>query len=171
MLFDYAWTRSVWFGSLLNLRIEKGDVANVLKWSAEWMDKDRQAAPGSLFLSKIACIGWYIWKTRNAFIFNHTLVNPKDTIDQIAHAWREGTTLGLGSFSSRSDAPPHPRGDPPPNMVPVGPCIINCDASYNQSTSQASAAAILRNSAGYLIDGMVSSFRSSSAFVAEARVV
>lgn len=125
----------MWFGSLLNLHIEKGAVANVLKWSVDWINKDRQAAPGSQFLSKIACIGWYIWKTRNSFIFNHTPVNPKDTIDQIAHAWGEGTSLGLGSFSSRSDASPHPRGDPLPSIVPAGPCIINCDASYNSRTS------------------------------------
>ncbi|KAI7986748.1 hypothetical protein LOK49_LG14G00141 [Camellia lanceoleosa] len=55
--------------------------------------------------------------------------------------------------------------------APSGECKINCDASFNRCRSIATAAAIMRDSAGRVIDGLVSSFPASSTFVAEAHAV
>ncbi|CAL5371424.1 unnamed protein product [Camellia sinensis] len=53
----------------------------------------------------------------------------------------------------------------------AGALKFNCDASFNSKGATASAAVLLRNSEGRLVDGIATSFRSSSAFAAEAQAV
>ncbi|CAL5333984.1 unnamed protein product [Camellia sinensis] len=53
----------------------------------------------------------------------------------------------------------------------VGTAKVNCDASFHGSSAKASAAAIMRNSKGQFIDGIVTSFFSASALQVEAVAV
>lgn len=42
LLFDCAWTQSVWFGNMLNLRIDKGMVTNDVAWTADWIAAEQE---------------------------------------------------------------------------------------------------------------------------------
>ncbi|CAL5367272.1 unnamed protein product [Camellia sinensis] len=92
----------------------------------------------------VAIVAWFIWKSRNDFVFNHHPVDPHVTLQKITHFWKE-----LDALSS------HPN---PPNQalaVPnLHPCLswqpashglvkINCDAPFCQHSSSAALAVIL----------------------------
>lgn len=172
MLFDCAWTKAVWFGSMLNFRLEPGSITNVAQWTASWGENGVFADSRKETLSQIALIGWYIWKARNDFIFNSVPVNPSDTLQRIHHGWneyflqgREETIVALADNSTDVDTA---SGWTPPR---VGTVKVNCDASFHRSSPKAAAAAIMRDSKGQFINGIVTSFFAASALQAEAVAV
>ncbi|CAL5361613.1 unnamed protein product [Camellia sinensis] len=84
VLFDYPWAQAMWFGSMLNLRIDKGMVTNVVQWIVDWITVEREVRTASKLLSHVFLIGWYIWEARNDFIFNHLPINLIETLSKIA---------------------------------------------------------------------------------------
>ncbi|KAL7223959.1 hypothetical protein ACSBR1_025423 [Camellia fascicularis] len=120
---------------------------------------------------KIALIRWFIWKARNNLVFNHMPVNPSEVIQKCSQAWFEHNRHCNGS-STRS--PEGPSLHPPSHRwrsATHGGIKINCDASFNQKHLKASAAAIMPDRRGRLLDGLVSSFSASSALLAEAQAI
>ncbi|GMP74951.1 hypothetical protein CsSME_00032193 [Camellia sinensis var. sinensis] len=172
MLFDCAWTKAVWFGSMLNFRLEPGFITNVAQWTASWGENGVFTVIGKETLSQIALIGWYIWKARNDFSFNSVPVNLSDTLQKIHHGWNEYFLQGgeetIAALADNSMAVGSASGWTPPR---VGTVKVNCDASFHRSSAKASAAAITRDSEGHFIDGVVTSFFSASALQAEAVAV
>lgn len=172
LLFDCAWTKSVWFGSKLNLRIDKGMVTNVVAWTANWFAAEHEGRAECKVLNQVFLIGWYIWKARNDFIFNHIPVHPSETLSKIARAWFEGQEQGTTDLISNTVSPrPACYRDHRWHPPWVGAVKFNCDASFRANGEKASAAVLLRNSDGHLLDGLASVFYSSSSFAAEAQAV
>ncbi|GMP61535.1 hypothetical protein CsSME_00023963 [Camellia sinensis var. sinensis] len=136
------------------------------------MQLQRQVDGMDLVLNKIVFIGWHIWKARNAFLFNQVPIDPMATIEKIAQVWYEyHAHCQIGHTAHIATLVPalvEAEGWQP---APLGECKINYDASFNIYKAIATAAAIMRDSAGHVIDGFVSSFPASSAFVAEAHAV
>ncbi|XP_028055444.1 uncharacterized protein LOC114259611 [Camellia sinensis] len=141
MLFDCEWTQAVWFGSMLNFWMEPGAITNVAQWTAQWGADRVFKEAGKEILSKIALIGWYIWK-----------VGDENTMAIADSSRANGKEFGW--------TPPR-----------VGTFKVNRDASFNWSSTKASAAAILSDSEGHFIDGVVTSFFSATALQAEAYAV
>ncbi|XP_028073760.1 uncharacterized protein LOC114276169 [Camellia sinensis] len=172
MLFDCEWTKAVWFGSMLNFLMEHGAITNVAQWTTQWGDDGMFKESGKEILSKTALIGWYIWKARNDFTFNFVPVNPYDTLQKIHHWWNECNLQGgeKNTVASADSSREYREGS---GWTPsqVGNFKVNCDASFNRSSTNASAAAILGDSKGHIIDGVITSFFSALALQAEAYAV
>ncbi|XP_028108408.1 uncharacterized protein LOC114307215 [Camellia sinensis] len=137
----------------LNLRFDQGLVSNVAQWTTNWVRTEAFADSGRAFLSEVAMIGWFIWNARNDYVFNHSPVDPRDTLRKIANAWVEQQNQ-LSVDDGLTTAPA--------TLSEEGKCTTNATAAI---------ATILRDSEGRLLDGQVSSFLSSSAQQAEALAV
>lgn len=157
---------------MLNFRMEPDSITNVAQWTASWGENRVFTDSGKETLSKIALIGWYIWKARNDFIFNSVPINPSGTLEKIHHGWNEYLIQGgeetIVALADNSMEFASKSGWIPPR---VGTFKVNCDASFHRSLSKSSAAAIMRDSEGHFIDGVVTSFFSASALQAKASAV
>lgn len=80
LLFGYEWVRAVWFGSDLKFNIDGGPNLSVLKWSSDLLNRSESSKEWESFISLIVWIGWFIWKDRNNFVFNHIVVEPLSTL-------------------------------------------------------------------------------------------
>lgn len=157
---------------MLNLRMEKGTVLNIVQWTAQWLEAEKRVGIGSNLLSIIFFTGWYVWKARNEFIFNNLPLSPPATTSRITQAWIGDQHQHSGDISPIVEClTPALLGEQGWHPPPAGEFKINCDASFSTNRNIASATAILRDSKGRLVDGLVSSFSSSSAFAAEAHAV
>lgn len=72
--------RAVWFGSDLKFNIDGGPNLSVLKWSSDLLNRSESSKEWKSFISLIVWIGWFIWKDRNNFVFNHIVVEPLSTL-------------------------------------------------------------------------------------------
>lgn len=77
------------YGSNLNLRVEKGAIPNVAIWTSNQMGLSLSKSETKTLLSKVARIGWYIWKSRNEFAFNKQPVDPLATLHRFSFFWNE----------------------------------------------------------------------------------
>ncbi|CAL5428393.1 unnamed protein product [Camellia sinensis] len=130
--------RHFWWRSCKNVLATK---ANLAKRRSSWGKNGVFTDSGKETLSRIALIGWYIWK------------GGEEPIIALAD-----NSMDFGTAS----------GWTPPR---VGTVKVNCDASFHRSLAKASAAAIMRDSEGHFIDGVVTSFFLASALQAEAVAV
>ncbi|CAL5389426.1 unnamed protein product [Camellia sinensis] len=80
--------------------------------------------------------------------------------------WKLNIRFSIASLNPMAVGPAS--GWTPPRL---GTVKVNCDASFHQSSAKASAAAIMRDSKGQFIDGIVTAFFSASALQAEAVAV
>ncbi|XP_028097953.1 uncharacterized protein LOC114297686 [Camellia sinensis] len=142
LLFDCPWTKAVWFGNAINLRVVKGSIPNVASWTNDLIVSGLPKDVTMQLLSRVATIGWYIWKSRNEFIFNHIPVDPSATLQCIAHEWAERDLLVRLSQNSVSPLE-SPSPEPPSAWSPAayGCFKINCDAAFCHRASKAALAA------------------------------
>ncbi|XP_028084016.1 uncharacterized protein LOC114285186 [Camellia sinensis] len=172
LLFDCSWSKAVWFGSVLNLRIALGSIPNVSQWTSDIISQALSTFDATAFLSKIATVGWFIWKSRNEFIFNNIPMDPLATLHRIAQSWTEKDDF-LSTITNQDHWPTSLSSTPVSGWIPAnsGYFKINCDASFCQRNSMAAIAAVMRDSKGHLIDGNARTVSASSAFQDEAFAV
>lgn len=118
----------------------------------------------------VAWIGWYIWKDRNNFVFNHIPVEPSSTLHRARVAMAEfeaGVSHRVvGLFGQPTQiAAATTRWDPPR----LGVYKVNCDVAVLQGSSRAAVAAVLRDEHGCLVDGLTKKLCISSPFQGEAQ--
>nr|GEW01138.1 reverse transcriptase domain-containing protein [Tanacetum cinerariifolium] len=79
VFFEWPWTKSVWFGSNYGLRAENlsGDFTSHMSSLIDIFPSKSKAIK---LLASIAITSWNIWKSRNKFIFEHTLLCPSQVI-------------------------------------------------------------------------------------------
>ncbi|XP_028099060.1 uncharacterized protein LOC114298654 [Camellia sinensis] len=156
----------------LNLRIDLGSIPNVSQWTSDIISQASSLSDAKASLSKIATVGWFIWKSRNEFVFNNLPVDPMATLHRIAHSWTESTDL-FSTITPQEHRPTSMSSSPVSGWIPAnfGSFKINCDASFCQRTSRAAIAAVVRDSNGQLIDGNAKTVSASSASQAEACAV
>ncbi|KAI7988222.1 putative ribonuclease H protein [Camellia lanceoleosa] len=173
LLFDCSWAKAVWFGSSLKLRIALGSIPNVAQWTSDLIRQALSTSDAKTFLSTIATVGWFIWKSRNnEVVFTNIPVDPLATLHRISQFWTEQEDL-LCATSNRAHRPASLSSTPVSEWIPAnyGCFKINCDASFCQRNSTAAIAAVIRDSNGHLIDGNARTVSASSASQAEAYAV
>ncbi|XP_058195012.1 uncharacterized protein LOC131311532 [Rhododendron vialii] len=155
MLTQCAWTRPVWFGSNLISKVSPEKCPSMLIWSSGIIDKSSSLKEASEVISKVAL---HIWKERNDFVFNHLEVNPLSTV---VRASKAQTEFGLISAIQR-EVLEHNDAPPSANLAwrkPIpGSLKINCDVAIPLDSEKATAAMVVRNEVGELIDGSTATF-------------
>ncbi|KAL7172332.1 hypothetical protein ACSBR2_031930 [Camellia fascicularis] len=170
LLFHCPWTRSVWFGSDIGIRVDMHVCNSVAEWTYSLMNMCSNKSEQLEIIGKVAMVGWCIWKSQNDWVFNHNPLNPTVTMQQATAAWRELYVLNhLGARQPNTAVfePPSRRWSPPG----LGQFKLNCDASFTKDGTKASLAVILRNREGQLVDGRTSIVHVSSTLQGEARAV
>lgn len=110
---------------------------------------------------------WWIWKARNARVFEEKVSNPSDILQSILFSFtnylvpnpnsRNGTVHGI------------PRRSVANWRAPRGQTIkINSDAHFNVGCGKGSTGIIARNNKGLMVAGCTSNFYAASPLVAEA---
>ncbi|XP_028056949.1 uncharacterized protein LOC114260949 [Camellia sinensis] len=169
LLFKCAWVRVIWFGCDLKLDGQGGPVFSIPHWMCDMLNYFRMSTEMSSFFSLIIWIGWFIWKDRNNFAFNHINIEPSSTLHRARVAKLEyGSApdalqvvqpqIVLKNLQGRSVWQAHPPGS----------FKVNCNVAIKKDSSVASIAVLLRNFGGRLIDGLTSSCRVSSSLQGEA---
>ncbi|KAL7243729.1 hypothetical protein ACSBR1_016032 [Camellia fascicularis] len=170
LLFHCPWTRTVWFGSDLGIRVDMQVCNSVAEWTYSIMNMCSNKSAQLQIIGKMAMVGWCIWKSRNDWVFNHNPLNPMVTLHHATAAWRELSVLNpLGARQPNAAVfEPPSRSWSPPGL---GLFKLNCDASFTKDGSKASLVAILRNREEQLVDGRTSIVYVSSTLQGEARAV
>lgn len=75
LLFPCPWANLVWFGCNIKLFGDLGGNTTVAKCAADIVEKLGVGLAVD-FMGKVATIAWNIWKGRNDYVFNRTVVKP-----------------------------------------------------------------------------------------------
>ncbi|KAL7245772.1 hypothetical protein ACSBR2_000999 [Camellia fascicularis] len=81
--------RAVWFGCNLGLRIGSDPIASALQWTVSLMQSCSQALDRREMVSRVAIVGWSIWKNRNSWVFQQCSVDPHRVTQQARAYWWE----------------------------------------------------------------------------------
>ena len=165
LFFECYWTKWVWFGCPLGVRINVLQIKNFMAW---WLQttKGTDALP-SKELALICHILWQIWKQRNEWVFNHLPPDPYVVIQRSVLANNE-----FWKVIDRLHQPTDPairtdinvRWQKPPATF----LKINCDGSFRDHMTEAGVGVICRDTHGYFKWGFVDKVKSLSAFMTEA---
>lgn len=174
MLFGCRWAAAVWFGSSTNYSVNPQSFHSVLRWTLDQIDQVATSSEKLLFFSKIATIGWHIWKGRNDYVFNHNPVDPIRVINSAAVAWDEYNK----SLEEEENNRKKKEGIPPAHSVkaqwtppPPNNLKFNCDVAMGINGSAAVIATVLRDSKGLLIDGRTKHVHVSSVLQGEGEAL
>lgn len=96
ILFGYASTQAVWFGCDLSFCVRHQNLKFVLEWTVDVLDSVGNKKEKLELLGRVAFMGWFIWKERNNFNFNHKVVNLPSVI-QSASSFRWEFTYAVAS--------------------------------------------------------------------------
>lgn len=133
------------------------------------MEQIQTTADCASFFSQVAWTGWFIWKGMNEFIFNNQPIDPLSVLHRARKASAEYESASEMGASLRPQVPAAANFSAVHWFLPPsGQFKINCDVAVQAGSSQAVAAAILRNSTGQLIDGLIQKWCISSSFQGEA---
>ncbi|KAK4254594.1 hypothetical protein QN277_009952 [Acacia crassicarpa] len=172
LFFHCSWTRCVWFGSPLGVRIGVMRVRNFKHW---WLQITANKDCSPRDISLICWTLWFLWKQRNEWVFNQVRPSPYVVI-----------ALALNSNSEYWDsldaAPPESDIAPPDSdasaslpskgthwFAPTAEYLkVNCDGSFYAESTTASIGVVCRNNYGEFIWGFVDMLKSISAFMTEA---
>ncbi|XP_058216738.1 uncharacterized protein LOC131327606 [Rhododendron vialii] len=171
MLTQCAWTRPVWIGSNLISKVSPEKCPSMLIWSSGITDKCSSLKEASEVISKLAFQAWHIWKERNDFVFDHLEVNPLSTVVRASKAQTEFELLSAiqREVLEHSDAPPSASlawRKPIP-----GSLKINCDVAIPLGSEKGTAAMVVRNEVGELVDGSTATFPVSSVLQGELEAI
>ncbi|RYR06082.1 hypothetical protein Ahy_B06g085879 [Arachis hypogaea] len=122
-------------------------------------------------LCKLGCVCWYIWKTRNQYIFQQATINPKQAIineEQLA-AEHHNTTSGSSTQHNSSKGRIGDRKRITWRPPPQDRLKVNTDAAFQKDTGKAASAVVIRNWQGKYITGTTTQFTTTSALAAEAQ--
>ncbi|KAI8544639.1 hypothetical protein RHMOL_Rhmol08G0312200 [Rhododendron molle] len=155
---------AVWFGCNVQWMGEQGPPHSVIKWTSQAVE-DLQEKELIRYLSRVVVIAWYIWKSRNEFVFNSDPINPEKTVRRIIEALKESREARVPQMIHMDN----PAGvDNSQWRAPnQGRFKFNCDVAVMKNGQEAACAAVVRNWNGKLIDGHVISATVSSSLQGE----
>ncbi|XP_057747939.1 uncharacterized protein LOC130967135 [Arachis stenosperma] len=167
------WTRAVWFGSSIQITPTAYNVASFGRWIWDTVQKIRRETgkDQEIILCKLGCVCWYIWKTRNQYMFQQATINPKQAIinaEQLAaeyHNTTSGSSTQHNSSKGRIGDRKRITWRPPPQDR----LKVNTDAAFQKDTGKAASAVVIRNWQGKIITGTTTKFTTTSALAAEAQ--
>ncbi|KAI8000015.1 hypothetical protein LOK49_LG09G01931 [Camellia lanceoleosa] len=117
---------------------------------------------------KLLWLCWHIWKARNAHIFTHAPVDPRDVIVKAVRDDLEFLSAQALLVAQASNL--RPAAGAARAWVPSSPgsLRVNCDVVIQPGATVGMAAALLRNDQGTLVDGVTTKVTISSVFQGEA---
>ncbi|KAK4274665.1 hypothetical protein QN277_017856 [Acacia crassicarpa] len=165
LFFHCPWTRCVWFGSSLGVKL---DVVSILNFNAWWIQISGMSSLDQHNLSLICWILWFIWKQRNNLVFDHKDPNP---IDVIQCARKNNFDFWVNC--DKKNINPEVRGADPAKPVvwsppTAGTLKYNCDGAFSPNGTDAAIGVICRDQLGGFKWGFVAKVKSISAFMTEA---
>ncbi|GJT66702.1 reverse transcriptase [Tanacetum coccineum] len=82
VLFECSWTKVVWFGSSLGLRLDNisGPIVSRVQQLLDMVPSNSERIK---FHRSLANIAWQIWKSRNAYVFTDVRTCPSSTISRL----------------------------------------------------------------------------------------
>ncbi|XP_028065564.1 uncharacterized protein LOC114268572 [Camellia sinensis] len=169
LLFECDWVRPVWFRCEFGYKVSWSETQSILKWSCQMMENFTDSKECNLSFSSIAWIGWFVWKERNEFVFSQKPVDPLSTLHRAGLAKKEfdARSISQGTDHSHRLRSPQQREDYWKRPA-AGNFKINCDVAIHNGSDCASIAAILWDSNGRLLDGVVKKIVCSSSLQGEA---
>ncbi|KAI8020213.1 putative ribonuclease H protein [Camellia lanceoleosa] len=171
LLFGYEWAKMVWFGSGVGFRCADHDLGSIRSCFGQLIASIGSACEDRKTLCSMVWVAWCIWKARNAYIFNHILV---DLIMVIATAKREEAEFLVAcAEASTSTETLAETQCPRPHRVPLpsGLWKLNCDSATDLSRGRGVVVVLLRDDKGNLVDGIAASIRMTTALQGEATAV
>lgn len=78
----------MWFGSDL-AEFHANPPSNILQWMSSVCGASRSREKSISAISKVAVVGWFIWKARNNIVFNNGVLNPMEAVSKIRFARSE----------------------------------------------------------------------------------
>ncbi|KAI8553628.1 hypothetical protein RHMOL_Rhmol05G0030900 [Rhododendron molle] len=104
------------------------------------------------YLERVVFIAWYIWKARNEVVFNSGLPNPEWTMRRALEAFREFSDAVVPSRFHMDN--PTVEDFISQWRAPENGCFkLNCDATVGKNGEEASAAVVIRDNNGILVNG------------------
>ncbi|KAM1776455.1 hypothetical protein ACFX15_042380 [Malus domestica] len=164
-----SWVEPIWFGGMLNLRIDRSSISSWLNWflsvaSRRYGSKEERWE----ILSYIAVSCWHIWTARCKFLFQQVNLNPYQVLMAIRTARGKFFEAKGASAIMSSDALPmigqEVRWSPPPLHF----FKVNVDASWNSSSLSGFVGVVIRAEGGTFVAARRESISASSVASAEA---
>lgn len=163
LFFQCKWTRSVLFGSSFSTRMDAVMVTNFNRWWLQVVDPMNQV--DKYVIAKLCCTLWFIWKGRNAKVFETIDPNPKMVIERATRCnvdyW---TTNVVCTVNEELNDKPSFIWSPPPK----GFIKINTDASFKHPYQSASIGVVCRDEFCRFQWGFNDKIKSVSSFMSEA---
>ncbi|KAI8571342.1 hypothetical protein RHMOL_Rhmol01G0112500 [Rhododendron molle] len=165
VLFECCWTHAVWFGSHIKLNVGHGPPISAKVWTSQVVDalKGKEL---NLFLSRVVTIAWYIWKSRNEFVFSSNPVNPEKMMRRAEEALQEFTEIRVPGLV-RMDNPPT-EDIPSRWRAPDQGCFkLNCDVAIKKNGKDAVCAMVQRDWKGQILNGSANHVKVTSSLQGE----
>ncbi|GKA89233.1 reverse transcriptase [Tanacetum coccineum] len=169
MLFECPWTKMVWFGSHICLRVDSTYGSVVSRVQALLETVPTKSDKMKLHTS-IVVIAWQIWKSRNGFIFEHAPLLPLRIIQLCTRIEHGFTSVSpMVSTDSSSVVPSDESQTSSLKWIPLPPTAnivkLNCDASFK--INHAAMGIIARDHHGSVIFCSGEAFLATSPLMAE----
>ncbi|CAL8998931.1 unnamed protein product [Prunus brigantina] len=168
MLLLCPWVETVWFGSPLSLRIDKGSISTLDVWLCNTFSNiGTEQNDGDGIKSLVCFLCWHIWKERCKAVMEQCSPSPQDTIQRASNAANE-----FLSFKERRQGNRSPR---PQILVhnlawspPLSPLVkLNVDAAWDPISKSVGIGMVVRDHDGQFLAGKSLLAQADSALMAE----
>ncbi|KAL6145207.1 hypothetical protein ACLB2K_055895 [Fragaria x ananassa] len=170
VLFTCPWVVCVWFAHPFGIHVQCSQITTLDAWIQQLINLRSSVADMRFVFTHISFLLWNIWKHRCGSIFNHFSPDPvlvsklaSQQADEFLsvqnrHHWNPHSVLVPSAFG---------------NWIPpsVGTLKINTDATWSSDSFSYGLAALLRDSSGSLLHGVVFVGKAISAEAAEAQAL
>ncbi|XP_058196615.1 uncharacterized protein LOC131312697 [Rhododendron vialii] len=132
----------------------------MIRWTSQVVDQLKKEDAMN-FLERVVYIAWFIWKARNEVVFNLGMPNPEWTMRRALEAFREfSDVVVLSRF--HMDNPNIEDFISQWRALENGCFKLNCDVVVGKNGKEASAAVVIRDSKGILVNGSTGLIKVSS---------
>ncbi|CAL2268320.1 unnamed protein product [Prunus armeniaca] len=167
MLLLCPWVEPVWFGGLLNYRIDKHDISTLHQWLRDCVTVGLNTKEErNRVLDHIGLTSWTIWKIRNRAIFNNWNPHPQRALKSISDQVNKRLLLKhkiTHPTLGNNRQTPQVRWIAPPASL----AKINVHSAWHQGSCSAGVGIIIRNSEGSFRGAKYVSFHAETVLDAE----
>ncbi|XP_021825770.1 uncharacterized protein LOC110766714 [Prunus avium] len=171
MLLLCHWVEPIWFGSYLNLWIDKISITTFDKWLLSFSSSLNGNSGDKDIMTSIGYICWYIWKMRCKTAIESHPPSPMVVICESHAACR--SYLNAQASKNATCRTPVPVAQTPQFWSPPANGIvkINVDASWKPGHHKAGIGVILHDSSGVFAAGLACSIAADSVIEAETLAI
>lgn len=164
MLLLCEWTQPIWLAIQIYLVPSSLGLITLAQWLLEIFNRGEKGYDSTILYTL-----WWIWKSRNDFVFNETVPNPMSAFYQIRSQVQEFWASKANESKTYLDPHCVPNWNNKVWRHPRTPYLkINCDAAFNQINGKGFASIVLRDERGYVLTMSSCKFFANSPLMAEA---